>query len=88
MRADWITWRKLNTVRTTYVSKYPAEVWKITRVPAHPRAPRLGGWTVSRAANDGDEYKELTRVMTLAEGKTYANNWTPEEVSTNQEESK
>jgi hypothetical protein len=76
---EWITWRKLNTVKTTYVSTYPAQVWKITRVKAP--AGGLSGWAVSRAAHDGDEYQELARVTRLADAKAYANNWMPEEVS-------
>lgn len=66
-----IYWRKMNTVRTTYMSIQPSTAWKITR--------GLGAtWNVYYAAKDGDEYQHMACVSTLAKAKQYASEWRPE----------
>jgi hypothetical protein len=64
---NWMRWRKLRANSTTYLSAYPAETWKIVKAAR--------GWSVQRAAKDGDRYVELHQARTLSAATKYANRW-------------
>jgi hypothetical protein len=70
MSSNWVRWRKLSRKPTTYISAHPAEVWKIVKAAR--------GWSVQRAAKDGDRYVELHQARTLSAATKYANEWLPE----------
>lgn len=65
-------WRKLNTVKTSYVSSYPAGVWVIT-------APKQAGqdWQLKRANDDGDPYEVVSEHPTVKEAMKAAEEWRP-----------
>lgn len=66
------TWRKLNTVRTSYVSSFPANVWLIQAAGT--------GWQLRRAVEDFDQYEAVGKPhKTLAMAKKAAEDWSPTE---------
>ena len=65
--SNWIRWRRIRCASTTYLSAYPAGAWKIVKAAR--------GWSVQRAAHDGDPYVELHQARTLSAATKYANEW-------------